>query len=72
MNAQAQLFTELRLPLSPQEALVETDCYFESGGPHASAPCTLAGPAGAHIAAFVTAALLDRCENELTRLEVGR
>jgi hypothetical protein len=72
MNAQAQLFTGQRPPLSPREALMEIDRCLESGGPHASASCTLAGPAGAHIAAFVTAALLDRCENELTRLEVGR
>jgi hypothetical protein len=51
---------------------VEANRCLESGGPHASAPCTLAGPTGVDIAAFVAAALLDRCENELTRLEVRR
>src|SRR5438094_6645916 len=49
------MFAELRPPLSPEAAAVEADRCLECGGPYASAPCTLACPAGVDIPAFVAA-----------------
>jgi dihydropyrimidine dehydrogenase (NAD+) subunit PreT len=55
MKGNAELFAELRPPLTSAAALLEADRCLECGGPYAPAPCTLACPAGVDVPAFVTA-----------------
>ncbi|HEY2935059.1 MAG TPA: NAD(P)-dependent oxidoreductase [Gaiellaceae bacterium] len=50
-----ELFTELRPPLTAEEALVEADRCLECGGAHAPAPCAVACPAGIDVPGFVSA-----------------
>jgi glutamate synthase (NADPH/NADH) small chain len=50
-----ELFTELRPPLTAEEALVEADRCLECGGAHAPAPCAVACPAGIDVPGFVAA-----------------
>jgi glutamate synthase (NADPH/NADH) small chain len=50
-----ELSRELRPALSAEAAAVEADRCLECGGPHASAPCTAACPAGVDVPAFVAA-----------------
>jgi dihydropyrimidine dehydrogenase (NAD+) subunit PreT len=49
----AVAFAELRLPLTPADALVEADRCLECGGPYAPAPCALACPADVDVPRFV-------------------
>jgi glutamate synthase (NADPH/NADH) small chain len=51
----ASLFTELRPPLSPAEALLEADRCLECDGPYAEAPCLTACPADVDVPKFVAA-----------------
>jgi dihydropyrimidine dehydrogenase (NAD+) subunit PreT len=46
-------FSELRPPLSADEALVEAERCLECGGPYAPAPCVTACPAGVDVPTFV-------------------
>jgi glutamate synthase (NADPH/NADH) small chain len=50
-----ELFTELRPPLTAEEALVEADRCLECGGAHAPAPCAVFCPAGIDVPGFVAA-----------------
>jgi glutamate synthase (NADPH/NADH) small chain len=48
-----ELKSELRPPLSSEEALVEADRCLACGGPHAPAPCAVACPARIDVAGFI-------------------
>ena len=52
---EAALTRELRPPLSERESLVEADRCLGCGGPYATAPCTLACPAGIDVPGFIGA-----------------
>jgi glutamate synthase (NADPH/NADH) small chain len=51
--------SELRPPLSHDDAVLEADRCLACGGPHAVAPCTLACPAQVDVPAFVDALARD-------------
>jgi dihydropyrimidine dehydrogenase (NAD+) subunit PreT len=46
-------FSDLKIPLSEDEAPVEADRCLRCGGPYAPAPCTVACPADVDVATFV-------------------
>jgi glutamate synthase (NADPH/NADH) small chain len=52
-------FAALRRPLAAHEVVLEADRCLECGGPYASAPCTLACPAGIDVPGFVGALARD-------------
>ena len=58
-NATEPFVEELRPPLEREAALLEADRCLECGGPYATAPCTVACPAGVDVAGFVGAIAED-------------
>jgi dihydropyrimidine dehydrogenase (NAD+) subunit PreT len=53
-------FAELRLPLTPPEAVLEAERCLDCGGPYAPAPCSVACPAGIDVPSFVGALARNR------------
>ena len=46
-------FSELKSPLSEEEALVQADLCLRCGGVYATAPCTVACPADVDVPTFI-------------------